>query len=120
MSIQDDEIGVEYPSSQGLTEIELGDFLDEQYVNASIRLARLSRNIVHAIYNRKPTQVAFSQRVQGALKELRAWVESLPKHLQLPPSLGLQPLQRPQKWLHLTFNQVSISHTYHPDFADYF
>lgn len=107
VSIQDDEIGVEYPSSHGLTDLELGDFLDEQYVNASIRLARLSRNIVHSIYNRKPTQVGFSQRVQGALKELRAWVESLPKHLQLPPSLALQPLHRPQKWLHLTFNQVS-------------
>ncbi|KAK5101418.1 hypothetical protein LTS08_005025 [Lithohypha guttulata] len=111
VSIQDDEIGADLPSNAGLSEDDLSDFPDEEYANASIRLARLSRNIIHSIYNRRPTQVAFSQRVQAALKELRAWVEGLPKHLQLPASLGLQPLQRPQKWLHLTFNQYVIQTT---------
>ena len=111
VSVQDDDIGVDLPSNRGLTEAELSDFLDEEYANASIRLARLSRQIVGSIYNRKPVQGAFSSRVQTCLKDLRRWVESLPKHLQIPAGGVAHPLQRPQKWLHLSFNQYAIQTT---------
>lgn len=111
VSVQDGDIGVDLPSSAGLSEADAGDFLDAEYTNASIRLARLSQGIISSIYNRKPSQVAFSHRVQAALKDLRNWVEALPKHLQVAPTVGLQPLQRPQKWLHLSFNQFVIQTT---------
>jgi len=74
-------------------------------------LAQLSRHIISSIYNRKSVHGAFSQRVQMALKDLRSWVESLPKHLQIPAGVVTQPLQRPQKWLHLSFNQYVILST---------
>lgn len=106
VSIQDDDIGVDLPSNEGLSESELPDFLDAEYMNAFVRLSRLSKHIISSIYSRKATNVAFSQRVQTALKDLRAWVEGLPKHLQIPP--GAQLLKRPTKWLHLSFNQYVI------------
>lgn len=106
--MQDEDIGVDMPSNVGIPENELGDFLDEDYANASVRLARLSRNIISSIYTRRHTHSSFSQRVQVALKDLRSWVEGLPKHLQIPTNSNIQPLQRPQKWLHLSFNQVSM------------
>lgn len=106
VSIQDDDIGVDAPSNVGLSETELSDFLDDEYMDAFVRLARLSKHIISSIYSRKATNVAFSQRVQTALKDLRGWVEGLPKHLQIPP--GAQLLKRPTKWLHLSFNQYAI------------
>lgn len=111
VSVQDGDIGVDLPSSNGLSEADASDFLDTEYNNASIRLARLSQSIISSIYNRKTSQVAFSHRVQAALKDLRNWVEALPKHLQITSMGGLQPLQRPQKWLHLSFNQFVIQTT---------
>ena len=107
VSVQDSDISVDLPSSFGLSEVELADFHDEDYINASIRLARLSQSIISSIYSRRASQTAFSHRVQAALKDLRNWVEALPKHLQLVPTNRLQALERPQKWLHLSFNQVS-------------
>lgn len=106
VSIQDDDIGVDLPSNDGLSENELSDFLDDEYMNAFVRLSRLSKHIISSIYSRKATNIAFSQRVQTALKDLRGWVEGLPKHLQIPP--GAQLLKRPTKWLHLSFNQYVI------------
>lgn len=106
VSVLDDDIGVDLPSNIGLSDAELPDFLDDEYVNAFIRLARLSKHIINSIYSRKTTNIAFSQRVQTALKDLRGWVEALPKHLQIPP--GAQLLRRPTKWLHLSFNQYVI------------
>jgi len=111
ISVQDEDIGVDLPSNAGLSEVEAADFLDVEYANASIRLAQLSRHIISSIYNRKSIHGAFSQRVQLALKDLRSWVESLPKHLQLPAGGLTHPLQRPQKWLHLSFNQYVILST---------
>ena len=111
ISVQDDDIGVDLPSDTGLSDVEAADFLDVEYANASIRLAQLSRHIISSIYNRKSVHGAFSQRVQLALKDLRSWVESLPKHLQIPAGGLAHPLQRPQKWLHLSFNQYVILST---------
>lgn len=106
VSVQDDDVGVDLPSNAGLSDADLPDFLDDEYTNAFIRLARLSKQIISSIYSRKATNVAFSQRVQTTLKDLRGWVENLPKHLQIPP--GAQLLQRPTKWIHLSFNQVCL------------
>lgn len=107
VSIQDDDIAIELPSNIGLGDAEAGDFADAEYLNASIRLASISRDITTSIYNRKIKNIAFSQRVQKALSDLRGWVSALPKHLQIEPGESARPLLRHVKWLHLSFNQVS-------------
>ncbi|KAI1082268.1 fungal-specific transcription factor domain-containing protein [Whalleya microplaca] len=108
VSIQDDDIAVDLPSSEGLSETESSDFLDVEYVNASIRLARISRDIITSIYNRRATHIAFSKRVQKTLSDLRGWVSALPRHLQIETGETARPLPRHIKWLHLSFNQLVI------------
>ncbi|KAH7029106.1 fungal-specific transcription factor domain-containing protein [Microdochium trichocladiopsis] len=107
VSIQDDDITVSMPSQEGLPESVQGDFIDVEHVKASIRLARLSRDMINSIYNRNATQ-PFSQRVQKTLGELRAWVKELPTHLQIESREPGRPLMRHVKWLHMTFNQLVI------------
>ncbi|KXJ90253.1 fungal-specific transcription factor domain-domain-containing protein [Microdochium bolleyi] len=107
ISVHENDITVSMPSQEGLPEASLGDFIDVDHVQASIRLAKLSREIITSIYNRNATQ-PFSQRVQKTLAELRAWVKELPSHLQIESREPGRPLMRHVKWLHLTFNQLVI------------
>ncbi|OJD29068.1 fungal specific transcription factor domain-containing protein [Diplodia corticola] len=107
-SIQDDDIEVDLPSCEGLTGPGADDFGDPDYINASIRLARLATHIIASIYKRKGQHGAFSQRVQQALRNLRSWVEELPSHLQLDTDDSLQVKSRTLVYLHLSFNQFVI------------
>lgn len=107
VSVQDDDIGVDMPSDDGLADQHQQDFSDATNLRARIRLAQLSRDIITSIYGRKTVHVAFSKRVQKALKDMRSWVEELPKHLQIGIEDTSRPLARSVKWLHLSFNQVS-------------
>lgn len=107
VSIQDSDITVSMPSSEGLPESAAADFIDVEHVKASIRLARLSRDMITSIYDRLATQ-PFSQRVQKTLGELRAWVKELPSHLQIESREPGRPLMKHVKWLHMTFNQLVI------------
>ncbi|KAI5918470.1 fungal-specific transcription factor domain-containing protein [Camillea tinctor] len=108
VSIQDEDIAADLPSCAGLSDVDSSDFLDADYVNASIKLARISRDIIASIYNRRAAHLAFSRRVQKALSDLRGWVSALPKHLQIETGETGRPLLRRVKWLHLSFNQLVI------------
>ncbi|KAM5362794.1 hypothetical protein ACJZ2D_012326 [Fusarium nematophilum] len=73
VAIQNDDIQVDLPSDAVL-ETHPDDFGDSAYFIASIRLARLSGRIIDSIYTRKPQKKTLSQRVQEALRDLRAFV----------------------------------------------
>jgi hypothetical protein len=105
-SIHDDDIQVDLPSSEGLSEKGKADFEDTDYLLKNIELARLSTQVISSIYSRRKHRTPFSQRVQLCLKDLTKWVESLPSHLQLEGKTGVQSAPH-ITYLHLTFNQVS-------------
>ncbi|KAF4991459.1 hypothetical protein FDECE_14029 [Fusarium decemcellulare] len=105
VAIQDDDIEVDLPSDPVL-ETPSDDFADSAYFIASISLAKLSARIINSIYTRKPQQKTLSQRVQEALRNLRAFVEGLPAHLHLEATDGPEPSPKPLS-LHLYFNQAS-------------
>ncbi len=72
VSVEDDDIAVDFPSDAGLSEIDAADFLDAEYMIANIKLARISRGIIASVYNHAELPTSpFSQRVQKALSDLR-------------------------------------------------
>ncbi|KAF9878591.1 C6 transcription factor [Colletotrichum karsti] len=104
-AIQDSDIGVDLPSEPVVGQTFAADFDDTSYHIASLRLAALVTKTVRSIYGqRNQGEATLSTRVQQALKDLRAWVEDLPTHLQIdnPESqTGPKPIS-----LHLSFNQL--------------
>lgn len=113
-TIYDEDIQVDLPSSEGLSEASKSDFGDAEYFLRSIELARLSTQVVSSIYSRRKHQIPFSQRVQSSLRDLTKWSESLPDHLQLHAVGAAQVSPNHIIFLHLTFNQVR---TYSPTLA---
>ncbi|KAF5025161.1 hypothetical protein F66182_2737 [Fusarium sp. NRRL 66182] len=109
VAIQDDDIEVDYPSDPVLA-TPSDDFSDSSYFIAGLRLARLSARVINSIYTRKPQQKTLSQRVQEALRDLRAFVEELPAHLHLETADAPEPSPKPLQ-LHLYFNQIAITAT---------
>ncbi|KAJ9644500.1 hypothetical protein H2199_003463 [Coniosporium tulheliwenetii] len=108
VSIQDDDIEVDLPSSDGLAGTDSGDFGDPEYLIANIRLAKLAGHIIASIYARRRQQGAFSQRVQQVLRDLRNWVKDLPNRLQLDTDEPSQTAPNLIVSLHLSFNQAWI------------
>lgn len=110
VAVQDHFIEVDFPSDPKLT-TPSDDFADAAYLVASLQLARLSGRIVHSIYDRRSKDTSLAQRVQEALRDLRAWVEELPSHLHIDSTDDSDARPKPVS-LHLYFNQVS-SVSYH-------
>ncbi|KAF2189095.1 hypothetical protein K469DRAFT_737342 [Zopfia rhizophila CBS 207.26] len=108
VSIRDNEIELDAPSSVGLSEPKSGDFGDPKYIIFSIKLAQLATHVIATIYDRSRQQGAFSQRVQQALRDLRSWVGDLPDHLILNADEPSQAAQNHIVYLHLSFNQCVI------------
>ncbi|KAJ9669407.1 hypothetical protein H2201_000274 [Coniosporium apollinis] len=108
VSIQDDDIEVDLPSSDGLAGTDSGDFGDPEYLIANIRLAKLAGHIIASIYARRRQQGAFSQRVQQVLRDLRNWVKDLPNRLQLDTDEPSQTAPNLIVSLHLSFNQCVV------------
>ncbi|KAI8296573.1 putative transcriptional regulatory protein [Colletotrichum sp. SAR11_240] len=104
-AIQDNDIGVDLPSEPVVGQTFGADFDDAAYHIANLRLAALVTKTVRSIYGqRNQGDATLSTRVQQALKDLRAWVEDLPTHLQIDnPDSGPKPIS-----LHLSFNQCAI------------
>ncbi|KAI8312859.1 putative transcriptional regulatory protein [Colletotrichum sp. SAR11_59] len=104
-AIQDNDIGVDLPSEPVVGQTFGADFDDAAYHIANLRLAALVTKTVRSIYGqRNQGDATLSTRVQQALKDLRAWVEDLPAHLQIDnPDSGPKPIS-----LHLSFNQCAI------------
>ncbi|KAF5532490.1 positive activator of transcription [Fusarium napiforme] len=109
VTIQDDDIEVDLPTDPVL-DTPSDDFADSSYFIAGLRLARLAAKVINAIYTRRPQQKTLSQRVQEALRDLRAFVEELPPHLHIEPTDAPEPSPKPLS-LHLYFNQVAITAT---------
>jgi hypothetical protein len=107
VAIRDDDIEVDLPTDPVLG-APSDDFADSAYFIASIRLAALAARVINSIYTRKPQQKTLSQRVQEALRDLRAFVEELPSHLHIEPTDAPEPSPKPLS-LHLYFNQVSTA-----------
>ncbi|CAG9946989.1 unnamed protein product [Clonostachys rosea f. rosea IK726] len=108
VSIRDEDIDVEMPSMDGLSEEEKMEFLDPQSLVTNIKLARIIGNILTDIYgipNR--TQGLRIHRVHGILKQLREW------HDDLPPDMRVKErgTPRPVSSLHLAYNQCIIQST---------
>lgn len=111
VSVQEDDSYVDPPSDEGL-ETSLDDFGDCSYALCSIELATLSHRTIVSIYGRRKQHSSFSLRVQSLLKDLTKWAEKLPPHLQISQGNGDQLLANHVLYLHLRFNQVSISHCF--------
>lgn len=109
VAIQDDDIEVDLPTDPVL-DTPSDDFADSSYFIAGLKLARLAAKVINAIYTRRPQQKTLSQRVQEALRDLRAFVEELPPHLHIEPTDAPEPSPKPLS-LHLYFNQVAITAT---------
>jgi len=107
-SIQSDEIEVDFPSDEGLTDVERGDLFSADYHNASIRLGRLVGRTNYYVYSRVHFGLSFFKRVQSVFSDLSSWLHTLPKDLELPAeSAGHAPQHIIA--LHLAFNQVSYA-----------
>ncbi|CCF35893.1 fungal specific transcription factor [Colletotrichum higginsianum] len=104
-AIQDSDIGIDLPTDPILGQRCGDDFEDTAYHIASLRLAALVTKTVRSIYEqRNQGGATLSTRVQQALKDLRAWAEDLPGHLQVHNTgTGPKPIS-----LHLSFNQCAI------------
>ncbi|TQN68266.1 putative transcriptional regulatory protein [Colletotrichum shisoi] len=105
-AIQDGDIGIDLPTDPVLGQSCGDDFEDAAYHIASLRLAALVTKTVRSIYGqRNQGGATLSTRVQQALKDLRAWAEDLPGHLQVHNTgTGPKPIS-----LHLSFNQIDGS-----------
>lgn len=107
LGIQDNDISVDLPSIQDVSENEKGELPDSGFVLASIELARIAGNIINTIYCRnKPPP--FVQSVQKILRSLKKWVATLPANVRLGTHGGTT--ARHITALHLSFNQVRVRH----------
>jgi proline utilization trans-activator len=109
VSIRDEDIDVDLPSSQGLPDAFADDFEDADDVTAGIRIARLSAEITSSVYGRNMQQDSFSSRVQRALKKLDGWVKSLPDRLRTKIEQASDDTNMVIMMLHLYYNQASLS-----------
>jgi proline utilization trans-activator len=105
MSIADDDIFVDAPSSDGINDTD-EDFDDVDYSLRSIEIARIAAKCTREIYGRRKFHSPFSQRVQSVLKEFTRWMDTLPPKFHLKND-GSSSLQRHHiVYLHLRLNQV--------------
>jgi hypothetical protein len=106
--LKDEDVEVDYPSDDGLTEAQKDDFVDADYLAASISLARIAGGIIGSLYSRRKQSDSFSQRVQAVFRKLRDWVEALPPSMQLRQEDASSQVARHIVMLHLSFNQCVV------------
>ncbi|KAH0032267.1 putative fungal-specific transcription factor, partial [Aureobasidium melanogenum] len=106
--LKDEDVEVDLPTDEGLTEAQKDDFIDADYLTASISLARIAGGIIGSLYSRRKLPDTFSQRVQAVFRKLRDWVEALPPSMQLRQEDASSQVARHIVMLHLSFNQCVI------------
>ncbi|CAN9446740.1 unnamed protein product [Alternaria alternata] len=106
LSVADEDIMVDFPSSDGLDAAEEGDFGDTDYSLNSIKLAKLAARLTRAIYSRRNHHDSFSKRVQAMLKDLTKWMDDLPVKFHLKDNDTSAPIHI--VYIHLRFNQCCI------------
>ncbi|THW52527.1 hypothetical protein D6D21_00961 [Aureobasidium pullulans] len=106
--LKDEDVEVDLPTDEGLTDAQKDDFIDADYLTASISLARIAGGIIGSLYSRRKLPDTFSQRVQAIFRKLRDWVEALPPSLQLRQEDASSQVARHIVMLHLSFNQCVV------------
>mgnify|MGYP007115604914 FL=1 len=107
VSIPDDEIFVDEPSTASIPGMRQADFEHTEWLTARIRLAKHTRRMIKSVYGRSQEKESFLQRVQRSLRDLKQWLDYLPDSAQM----DLQPScfkPAAAESLHLAFNQVSV------------
>lgn len=108
VTLRDDDIDVELPSMDGLTDEERAEFLDPLPIVTNIKLARIIGNILTDIYGiPKRANGLCIHGVHGILKQLRAWNEEMPPDMRVKE----RGTSRPAASLHLAYNQCIIQTT---------
>lgn len=104
VSIQDDDISVSFPSSNGLNPNKMSEFANPHYMSARVALAKILSKIIKSLYGRANQSEPFLQRVQNALKGLKNWLQRLPEPLRMNQAMTGD--SGAIRSLHLSFNQV--------------
>lgn len=130
LTVRDEDIDVEMPSMDGLTQDEMAEFLDPRNLIINIKLARIIGNIcrclsslflprlychliltlptVTQIYGiPKATKGLYIHQVHSILNQLRAWQDELPSDMRVVE----RSTPRPVASLHLAYNQCIIQTT---------
>ncbi|KAI5456786.1 fungal-specific transcription factor domain-containing protein [Mariannaea sp. PMI_226] len=107
VSIPDDEIFVDEPSTAKIMGMRQSDFEHTEWITARIHLARLTRKMIKSVYGRSQEKVSFLQRVQHALRDLKQWLDKLPDNTQMDSESSYSKPAAVQS-LHLAFNQSMI------------
>ncbi|OGM43802.1 hypothetical protein ABOM_007583 [Aspergillus bombycis] len=108
ITVRDEDIDVELPSMDGLTDEEQQEFADPAHMCANVKLARITGNILTEIYCLpRRANGMFVQRVHSILKQLRAWNDAL------PPELCVRECRtpRPVASLHMAYNECIMQTT---------
>ncbi|PIG87541.1 hypothetical protein AARAC_003892 [Aspergillus arachidicola] len=108
ITVRDEDIDVELPSMNGLTQEEQQEFADPAHICANVKLARITGNILTEIYCLpRRANGMFVQRVHSILKQLRAWNDAL------PPELCVRECRtpRPVASLHMAYNECIMQTT---------
>lgn len=106
--LKDEDIEVDLPTNEGLTEAQKDDFIDADYLVSSVSLARIAGDIIGSLYSRRKINETFSRRVQTIFRKLRDWVENLPPSMQLRQEDASSQVARHIVMLHLSFNQCVV------------
>ncbi|KAH7039907.1 fungal-specific transcription factor domain-containing protein [Microdochium trichocladiopsis] len=108
VSVRDEDIDVEMPSMDGLTEEERAEFLDPEPLVINTKLGRIIGNILTDVYGVPNSRRGLCIRgVHRILKQLRSWYDELPRDLRLKE----RGTPRPVASLHLAYNQCIIQTT---------
>jgi hypothetical protein len=105
---RDEDADVPFPSMNGLTDLEKEDFYDETHINAQIKLAKITGNILNEIYHIPQPGKAntFVQGVHTILTNLREWNEELAPILKFNVHATPMYSSRSVASMHLNFSQV--------------
>ncbi|EEU37830.1 uncharacterized protein NECHADRAFT_88291 [Fusarium vanettenii 77-13-4] len=106
VSIQDYDVCVSFPSSDGLNPNEMSEFANPHYMSARVELVRILSKIIKSLYGRANQSESFLQRVQNALKGLKSWLQRLPEPLRMNQAVAGD--SGAVRSLHLFFNQCMI------------
>lgn len=106
VSIADKDIFVDSSLSTNVTNQLNSDFPHTEWIVARVNLTRLARRTIESVYGRGERKVSFLKRIQYSLRDLKQWLNDLPKDIQMDAeSSNLKP--QPIQSLHLHFNQVT-------------
>ncbi|CAG8251548.1 unnamed protein product [Penicillium salamii] len=107
VSIADKDIFVDSSLSTNVTNQLNSDFPHTEWIVARVNLTRLARRTIESVYGRGERKVSFLKRIQYSLRDLKQWLNDLPKDIQMDAeSSNLKP--QPIQSLHLHFNQSVI------------